>query len=279
VTTTSVELTVITVTYRDPAGLRATLASLGPLARSPIAWEHIVVDSSPEETKPALAVLAEQGWPLRHIETPPQGVYAAMNAGILNARGACVWFLNGGDLLKDVAVLQLALDLLRADPEAAMALASAEIMRDGAFQYVHRHSRNEALNLVGMNRVCHQAVVYRREELERFGPYSTDLKIAADYELHLKAYLAGARALFVDGNLASYDRGGRSDDYRAAFAEFERVQERLASSTPLWLRAANGVFRPLERSRVAAMKLLVKSPLGSALRKAWAWSRRRMHAL
>jgi hypothetical protein len=259
--------------------LRATLASLEPLARSPIAWEHVVVDSSPGDTKPALEGLTARGWPLQYFETPPQGVYAAMNVGLNRARGACVWFLNGGDLLKDVAVLQLAIDLLRADAASAMAVASAEIMRDGAFQYVHQHSRNEALNLVGMNRVCHQAVVYRREELARFAPYSTDLKIAADYELHLKAYLAGARSLFVDGNLASYDRGGRSDDYRAAFAEFELVHRRLASQTPLWFRAANGVLRPLERTRVATMKLLVKSPLGSVLRKAWTWSRRRMHAL
>src|SRR5919108_5613652 len=100
-------LSVVTITYRDPAGLASTSESLLPLLRADNSWtwEHVVVDSSPEENRAVLEGLPPD-WPLLHVVTPARGIYPAMNEGIQCASGRYLWFLNGRDRLHDADALE-----------------------------------------------------------------------------------------------------------------------------------------------------------------------------
>lgn len=267
-------LSIITITYKDAAGLNDTVRSLRPLLKElplGVTWEHIVVDSSPEENEAVLNPLERDArWPLERVKTPPHGVYPAINAGIEHSRGRYLWILNGGDRLASAAALVRALSEFQGESAPEMLATAVELRREDRFLYLQRPSANVHLGLLGFNRICHQGLLYNRDVFKRLGSYSTALKIAADYEHHVRCVAAGIaiRAL-PDTVLAIYDMSGRSNDYRAAFAEFRRVQRMWAPKLPLGLKLGNEIVRPLEFARIAAFKRLSASPLSTLLKPLW----------
>jgi glycosyltransferase involved in cell wall biosynthesis len=270
-----VELSIVTITYNDNKGLRETTESLRGLLGSGIAWEHVVVDSSSSLNQDYLGGLKAQGWPLLHLSVPAEGVYSAMNAGITAAKGRVLWFLNGGDLLKDVEAVRNGLAAFRDRPNIELLVSSVELRRDGRFLYFQRASNHPLRNLLGTNRICHQGVLYRREIFEKAGLFSTSLKIAADYEHHFKAVAVGASIAGLPENvLAIYDMSGRSNDYQATFREFKAVHRKMSSQLPGWVNFANEGLRPLEYGFVALLKTVAASPLASVFRPIWLGAKR-----
>ena len=65
-------LSIITITYNDCAGLLRTIESLEPLLSSSLAWELIIVDSSPEKSKKVIDKLSSR-FPLVYLEQEPLG--------------------------------------------------------------------------------------------------------------------------------------------------------------------------------------------------------------
>ena len=130
-------------------------------------------------------------------------------------------------------------------------------------------------NLLGSNRLCHQAVVYRRAALNRVGPFSTKYKLAADYEHHFRCYAAGLRTKVVDATLVEYDTGGSSRDSATACAEFRQIQKSLAPRLPAWVNAANTLLAPIEPVKNKLFCAVQKTPMSGVLKKAWlAWNNR-----
>ena len=70
--------------------LEKTIKSLRPLLKGNLKWEHIIADSSPQVNKSILSELGE--WPLVHFETPPRGIYSAMNAAIKTTPNSLRYF-------------------------------------------------------------------------------------------------------------------------------------------------------------------------------------------
>lgn len=266
-------VSVITATYRDPKGLAATIDSLRPLISSGMAWEHILVDSSPTENEPVISLLKDD-WPLIRIERAPDGIYAAQNAGIQKSRGDAIWFLNGGDRLKDPAVLLAAIQALSSASGPCVAIAGADLMRNGIYLYSKAPCRNWTIGLVGANRICHQSVVYPRAVISRSGNFSTIYRLASDYEHHLRLMMAGVSIHRIGGTLVEYDMGGSSSNYREVFREYAAVHRELGPLLSFRWRTGNAAFRVAELFRITLLKTLSASPLAVILRPLWlAWNR------
>jgi putative colanic acid biosynthesis glycosyltransferase len=87
-------LTVVTVVFNDPAGLRKTLASVQPHLGT---IEHWIIDGS--TTNGVRRLVAEEAHPGVHLlSEPDHGLYDAMNKGLERATGDYVLFLNAGDV-------------------------------------------------------------------------------------------------------------------------------------------------------------------------------------
>lgn len=212
-------LSVITTTYQDADGLRTTLASLRPLREGELDWEWVVVDSSPEVTDPVLSAV-EADWSLRHLLQPPRGVFPAFNLGVQSARGSLLWFLNSGDGLADLGVLREILVRFAAEPGLDLICCSLDFCWNGerGERFTVADRFEEALIGCG---VCHQSTVYSRTVFERFGLYSEQCPLAADYDFHLRCLAAGVRVLMLpERSLSLFDGTGRSFEQRPrAFAE------------------------------------------------------------
>jgi hypothetical protein len=270
-------LTVVSVTLRDPRGLRFTLASLQPLLTGwePGAWEHVIVDGSPADTRSALDGLTP-AWPLVHVEAPPRGVPDAFNRALEVAAGTHIWFLNGGDGLRDAAALSRMLGLLESRAAPDLVGAGAYLHRSGVPLYSALPRRSLLGNLVGRSWIYHQAVIYRRASLRTIGPFSTSYRVAADYDYHLRCYVGGLRAVFTRDVLVDYDMGGGSNDAVTAFREFRRIQRSHRRSLPAWVGGANEIVRGLEYARILGLRTISTTRLGAPLRPVWARANRWM---
>ncbi len=105
-------LSIVTVVKDDVDGFRRTADSLRAQDVDGVEW--VVIDSSADlgEIRAAIdaaALTAEYHW------TTPAGVYPAMNAGLAEATGDYVLFLNAGDTL---AADNTATVIRRASPAA-----------------------------------------------------------------------------------------------------------------------------------------------------------------
>lgn len=247
-----IKLTIITVTYRQPVALAHTLDSLKGLATASFSWELIVVDSSPEVNA---AALGKCSLPVRHILQPPTGIYPAMNEGIRQSKGAFIWFLNGGDELASKEALEDAIRELETNPAASLLLAAAELMRQGRVRKIQRPHYG-LIPMLGINRVCHQAIVYRRNLFDLLGSFLEKYRLAADYELHLRTLAIGISTIEFSKVLVRYDQGGQSSDPSRVFADFKLVQTDLAEAGLLpgaWL---HGPVRWAERARIRLLQKL-----------------------
>ena len=265
-------LSVITITFRDASGLQKTAQSLIPLFESSLKWEHVIVDSSPELNEGVISALP-LGWPLRYLKSRPEGIYAAMNLGASSARGIWLWFLNGGDYLKDQIVFAAVLSALK-ETKADLVWASVDLYRNGHFLYPRRPKASLLNNILGTNHLCQQAVFYRAPSFWRIGSFDTSYRLAADYDHFVRCYSAGLIGLRIDGSLVAYDMGGASTNYKSALAELSRVGRTAFRSFPLPIQLCNFVLSVIEHSRVRLVKRIAGSIFAPLLKGAWIWFNR-----
>ena len=97
------KISIITATYNSAATVRNTLESISGQGHPDI--EHIIMDG--RSTDDTLAIAA--GFPhiAKIVSEKDQGIYDAMNKGILAATGEVVGILNSDDIYADASVLSL----------------------------------------------------------------------------------------------------------------------------------------------------------------------------
>ena len=228
-----------------------------------------MVDGGPAVGRPVLETLPA-GWPLVHLERPPLGVADAFNQALAAARGTYVWFLNGGDALREPAALSRMLALLDDDPALDLVCGGAYLYRNGRALYPMGPRPTLLANLVGRSWMCQQAVIYRRASLERVGTFSTAYRATGDYDFHIRCYVTGLRGRFTTELLVDYDMGGGSNDIVPVFAELKRIQRSHRKALPLWVNGLNEVVRTFEHARILTLRGLAATPIGGRLRPVWA---------
>jgi len=267
-------LSIVTVTYQDPKGLDLTLSSLKSLLQSSLKWEHVLVDSSPEVTKASLKDL-DPKWPLVHVQEPPRGIYSAMNTGIESSNGKYLWFLNGGDRLKDLGVLRKIIYKFENRSDLDLVVASANLFRDGEFLYSNVPHKNLALAILGTNKICHQGVLYRRSLFDKVGRFSTHYKLAGDYDHHFKCFVKGVGFDRVKDRLVNYKVEGSSSNWKLAWKEFQEITNSNLKDLPFKLRVLFKAMLAVEQVRLGVVKGMGGSALSSMIWPIWIWWNRK----
>ena len=273
-----IDISIITIVYKNPAGLAVTTNSLKPLLHSSLNWEHVVVDSSTEEHASVLANLQKEGstpWPLVLVSVPPTGIYSAMNQGWRRSQGRLIIFLNGGDKLKSALTLEKAIKEFNSDRNLDLLLGTAELFRDGNYLYSKAPHPSFIRNILGFNGICHQAVVYRRSAFEKVGEFSTRYKLAGDYEHHFRCYLAGLKHKSMNLHLVEFDMAGQSSKWREVLVEYGQIHKALADQLSRPIVRLNELLLQWETTRLTVLKKVADSPLSSKLRPVWLWYQRK----
>lgn len=269
-------LSIITITYNDPKGFARTVESLRPLLgdRFGRAWELIVIDASPAVNESVLALLTEERWPLLHVESSPIGIFGSQNLGWNRSRGEYAWFLNGGDVLKDVATLLKMLDTLDRDSELGLLCAGFDRARNDVYLYGESPRHCFLFNILGANQICHQAILYRRRILETVGEFHVNYRLASDYEHLFRCYIAKAKVGFIQTRLVVFDMDGMSNNHHPVYQELKAIQRDLSKQLPRSVVIGNRMMWTYYYLRVCTLKAFAGSPAGRYLRPLWYGSKR-----
>jgi glycosyltransferase involved in cell wall biosynthesis len=195
-------VSVISICYRNPEELEATLQSLRGL--DPALCEVIVVDGSPDES---CARVAARHPAFRYLHGPDRGKYDAMNKGIAAAAGDSLLFMNSGDRPNDAAALEA---LVRAHRGA---LATTLVYGDCIFLVGGERLKVPAPpptpeNLRLGRLPSHQSILIPRAFHQRH-LYDARFHFAADTKF-LKAALRELPHLYVPQVIGVYAYGGVS---------------------------------------------------------------------
>ena len=202
------EITVVSVTRNDLAGIRRTRESV--LAQTDVSIQHIIVDGA--STDGTLAWLEREANEDNVIfrSEPDRGIYDAMNKGAALATGELLVFLNGGDRFTRTST---ASDVLRDYRQNGWQWAYGVTVLeapDGSVSRIHQMAPFSRVRLgLGLAAIPHQATWMRTEFFRRVGDFELTAGLSADME---HCWRAGALAepRVIPEVLAVAEEGGVS---------------------------------------------------------------------
>jgi len=207
-------LSLITVTYNSAATVRDTMESV--LAQSYPDVEYIVKDGGSTDGTVEICREYEERFRgrMRIISSPDAGIYDAMNQGITAATGEVVGFLNSDDVLADNGAVGRQMRQL--EEEGADAVYSDVVYRTKDLKREVRYYSSAAFRPWKMRfgwMPAHPTFYCRKAIYEKYGAYSLDYKVAADYECLLRLLVKnGARAVYNPGVTVVMREGGISNN-------------------------------------------------------------------
>ena len=164
-------VSIVIPTWNRSALLRRALASVRDQTWSH--WEALVVDDgSEDDTREVVAALAEEDPRIRLIARPHEGVCAARNAGLAEARGGFIAFLDSDNEWMPGFLETMVRRDDRARPRCGVRVADGDDQGRSALPQPTRSLR-EILRVA--NHVDLNVLVVRSTLMQRIGGFDTDL--------------------------------------------------------------------------------------------------------
>jgi len=247
------KISVITVSMNRGPELRKTIESV--IEQCYNDYEYILIDgNSTDETSKIINHYKDNINKL--IIEPDNGIYDAMNKGIINSSGEYIVFLNAGDHFStsySLTSINKMIDLTPVDIYFAKILW-VDTLNKHVITSNHEHIKYKS-QLYHEN-FPHAATIYHKMSFEKYGLFNLKYPVFADYEWNLRA-LIGHNASFYYGNfvITTFYTGGISNNnLNLEKKKFEKNNIRILffNSTPkknkgynfsLYQKALNRLFQ------------------------------------
>lgn len=207
-------VSIITICFNSAKNIRSTIESILKQTYNNI--EYILIDGASKDN--TLEIIKEyEGQFLakniiyRWVSEPDKGIYDALNKGILLATGEWVGIIHSDDWYESDALEKLFLTEEVANYDLLYGLVKV-IASDKQIHSIEQ----KMFTSLPTDPMQHQGIFVKRRLHDEIGLYSTDYKIAADYDFLLKCFLAGKSAKFIFCIVASFSRTGISNSDKMA---------------------------------------------------------------
>ena len=203
-------ISIITVCYNSGATIRDTLESIA--SQSYKNFEHIIVDGG--STDNTLNVIRD--WskhPIILVSEPDNGIYDAMNKGIALAKGEYIGMLNSDDYFAKPTALEVIVAHLDANKVEAVFSCLDIVDADNLNCVIRKYRiRNYSPFMLRIGVMPPHPTFYCKKSCyEKAGPYRTDYRIAADFEMLVRLLLKYHISWqFIDESLIRMRAGGLS---------------------------------------------------------------------
>lgn len=204
-------VSVITVCFNSVSTIRDTIESV--LSQNYVNIEYIIIDGLSNDG--TINIIREYTNEIDVIVSEPDnGIYDAMNKGIENASGDIVGILNSDDVFEDEAVLSHIARAFEGRPNVDMVFGDVVFSRQEELTKIARyyssvHFSRWKLRFGWMP--PHPATFVKRSVYRSYGLYSSEYKIAADYEMFVRWLLVHRLKYFrIDKTLVRMRTGGVS---------------------------------------------------------------------
>jgi glycosyltransferase involved in cell wall biosynthesis len=252
-------VTIVTVVKDHASGLIKTHASL--IGQTLVDWEMIiVVGISTDDTLSVAKVLQGNDSRIRVLEQGGAGIYGAMNEGLELASGEFTWFMNAGDTFVTLFVLAHAVGEI-SQIGTGLVVGGYQIDNGSADQIYSYPGGNVTTLDFAFNRRggCHQAMIFRTEDLKLLRGFDTSYSLAADFDLVLKV-IKRSRAKRVSEVYASIEPGGLADQgIFLVHQQKHEIRRNLLGGPFIFL--ASVLWTVLARVKIMAREMIEKSSL------------------
>nr|WP_296440548.1 glycosyltransferase [uncultured Acetatifactor sp.] len=194
------KVSIITVCLNSEASIRRTIESVLHQTYNNI--EYLIIDGG--STDRTIEIIEEyqtifEGH-LQYISERDQGIYDAMNKGILHAAGDVIGIINSDDRYEPDAVERAVKCFEETDAEAVY----GEIWLIGQHGEREYHTWHSAFP-------PHPSTFIKREVYQKCGMFDLKYHIASDRELLLRLIAGGIRFEHIDAILADFSKTGISN--------------------------------------------------------------------
>lgn len=211
------KITIVTVVFNRVDSIGNAIRSVQSQTWKQL--EHVVIDGgSTDGTGRVIEVCLEtstrQGHETVCVCEPDNGIYDALNKGLLLATGEVIGLMHSDDFYADSRVLE---DVATAfsDPNVDAAYGDLDYVVKTNTSQVIRRWRSGAYTPERLARGWmppHPTLFLRRSVIERWGGYDTSFRIAADYDSILRYFGRGKiRSAYIPRVLVKMRLGGESN--------------------------------------------------------------------
>lgn len=212
-------ISIITVTYNSEKTLKQTMISVLNQTYPP--KEYLIIDgassdSTMEIVKSMAGDFSEKGIELITVSEKDNGIYDAMNKGIMMASGDVIGIINSDDWYEEDALMTVA--NAYDESEFDLFYADLNMVKNDGTSFVKK-SRNRSY---ATSRDWNHPTTFIASKIYKNNYYHTDT-IHDDYDLILRIKKQGARTVVVNKVIANFRMNGVSHD-RSIKKAFERIR-------------------------------------------------------
>lgn len=205
------KISIITATFNSELTVRDTLNSVNQQTYSDI--EHIIIDG--QSTDNTLSILNKYHHIDKIISEPDNGIYDAMNKGILFASGDIIGILNSDDFYIDNNVLKDVSDIFNRNKNIKAVYAD--------LMYIDHLDTNKTVRIWKSGEFKKKSFLYgwmpphptffvRKDVYEKYGAFNLQMNTAADYELMLRfLYKYEIECAYLNKIIVKMRTGGASN--------------------------------------------------------------------
>lgn len=204
-----IKISIITVCYNSDKTIRRTIESV--ISQDYKNIEYIIIDGGSSDS--TCSIIHEYNYRnFKVISEKDNGIYDAINKGILLSTGDVVGILNSDDVFNDEKVVSSIATKFNLDDNLESVIGDIVFLNSQA-KVVRKYSaKSWSPNKFAWGIMPPHPTFYcRRVLFLKFGLYRTDLKIASDYELLIRFLLVGeSRFEYIPKVLVKMSLGGIS---------------------------------------------------------------------
>ena len=227
-------ITTIIPCYQAEKTIRETLESLR--AQSFQDWECIVIDDGSTDSSSAIVEsLAKKDSRIKFLQQENAGPSKARNAGLKQAGGKYIHFLDSDDVIQASAYQQF-LSAFENHPEADVIYCGWKNTSEPGEIYSQVDPLNQLTFeiLARKNQFAIHSIMTKKEALDEVGYFDEKLRAVEDWDLWLRLSRIGKKFYPIQSSLASYRRmpGTLSKDSMQMIGDTMLVLDRLRKPDP-----------------------------------------------
>ena len=215
------KLSIITVNFNNKEGLQKTIESV--VNQTYKNYEYLVIDGG--STDGSVEVIKEYAEKISYwISESDNGIYNAMNKGILNSKGEYLQFLNSGDWLVNETIIE---NILHEIPNCDLLYGNMiMVMPNGKLRTSYR-SKGAEISFFTLfeGTINHSPSFIKRSLFLKYGLYDEQLRIVSDWKFFLIAFgLNQSEVVYRNIDVNYFDMNGISNvQIQLAQSEREKV--------------------------------------------------------
>ena len=202
-----IKVSIITINYNDVSGLHRTFESV--FKQTFKNFEYIVVDGG--STDGSKSLIEQNVDRINHwVSEQDNGIYNAMNKGILMASGEYIIFVNSGDELYDQHVLEGIIPNLN---NYDINYGNLEYIYANNEKKIHTYPNDLNFEFFLNQSIGHPGTFIRRKMFNHVGLYDENLKISSDWKWFFVAIcLHNATYKYINTTISKFYYDGISSN-------------------------------------------------------------------